>query len=358
MKRTAKIISLVCALSFAVSATYAQLSVGVSVRIGPPALPVYVQPPCPVDGYMWQPGYWAYNDDDGYYWVPGVWVAPPDPGLYWTPCYWGFAGGVYGFHAGYWGPHVGFYGGINYGFGYSGYGYGGGRWDGGRFRYNTAVVNINRTVIHNTYVDRTVINNRYVNNHTSFNGPGGVSARPRPEEQAAMRDRHIQPTAQQMSHQQVASHNRNQFASVNKGRPAAAAMNRVNGRAFTPQGKAASPSAFRNHASARPFNATQGARPTNNTGFGKQQQHNQAPQQQRAAPPQQRANLAQHQQQRQQRSFQQQPHRAFQQQPQQRPQQRSFQPQQQRMPQQQRAPQMQQRPMQQQRPQGGGGHHH
>ena len=41
----------------------------VSINIAPPALPVYVQPPCPVDGYLWTPGYWAYGDE-GYFWVP------------------------------------------------------------------------------------------------------------------------------------------------------------------------------------------------------------------------------------------------------------------------------------------------
>src|SRR5665213_3302073 len=86
--------------------------IGVSIRIGPPALPVYAQPPCPGDGYLWTPGYWAYGPD-GYYWVPGVWVTPPRVGVLWTPGYWGFVGGNYLWHAGYWGPHVGFYGGVN-----------------------------------------------------------------------------------------------------------------------------------------------------------------------------------------------------------------------------------------------------
>ena len=52
--------------------------IGISVRIGPPALPVYEQPICPGDGYLWSPGYWAWSDDDGYYWVPGTWVEAPD----------------------------------------------------------------------------------------------------------------------------------------------------------------------------------------------------------------------------------------------------------------------------------------
>src|SRR5580698_105131 len=131
----------------------AQISVGISVHVGPPALPVYTQPPCPTEGYLWTPGYWGWRTE-GYYWVPGVWVAPPRVGVFWTPGYWGFAGGLYGWHAGYWGPHVGFYGGINYGYGYGGVGFFGGRWVGGGFRYNTAVMNVNTTIVHNTYVDR------------------------------------------------------------------------------------------------------------------------------------------------------------------------------------------------------------
>src|ERR1700733_12235554 len=112
----------------------AQIGVGISIHVGPPALPVYEQPLCPGDGYIWTPGYWAYGPA-GYYWVPGVWVMPPSVGVLWTPGYWGFAGGLYGWHAGYWGPHVGYYGGINYGFGYAGVGFVGRYWSGGDFSY-------------------------------------------------------------------------------------------------------------------------------------------------------------------------------------------------------------------------------
>ena len=51
----------------------------ISVGFAPPVLPVYVQPPCPEDGWLWTPGYWAYGDD-GYYWVPGTWVPAPFEG--------------------------------------------------------------------------------------------------------------------------------------------------------------------------------------------------------------------------------------------------------------------------------------
>src|SRR4029077_21060927 len=133
----------------------AGLFVGVSVNIPPPALPVYVQPPCPAAGYIWMPGYWAW--DEGYYWVPGTWVLAPAVGLLWTPGYWGWGEGAYAWHAGFWGPHVGFYGGVNYGFGYGGVGYQGGYWRANQFYYNRSVTNINTTNITNVY-NRTVVN--------------------------------------------------------------------------------------------------------------------------------------------------------------------------------------------------------
>jgi hypothetical protein len=191
-----------------------------SVDVVPPVLPVYEQPPCPVEGYLYTPGYWAYGDAD-YYWVPGVWVAPPTPGVLWTPGYWSFSGGSYGFNAGYWGPTVGFYGGVNYGFGYGGSGFYGGRWDGGAFRYNTAVTNVNTTIIHNTYEDRTVINNAATGSRASFNGPNGVTAKPTAAEEAAAKEHHIPATPAQVKTRQQASSNPALRAKNNNGNPAA-----------------------------------------------------------------------------------------------------------------------------------------
>src|ERR1019366_10459188 len=190
----------------------AQIGVGISVRIGPPALPVYAQPICPGPGYLWTPGYWAWNDDGGYYWVPGTWVVGP-VGMLWTPGYWGFGGGFYAWHAGYWGPHVGFYGGINYGFGYGGFGYGGGEWRGGRFFYNRSVTNVNVTNVTNVYNRRVVVNNV----HTSFNGRGGIEARPTRQEEAYGRESHTAALATQSQHEHAASQNRQLFASENHG---------------------------------------------------------------------------------------------------------------------------------------------
>jgi hypothetical protein len=207
-------------------ATFGQV---VSIGVVPPVLPVYEQPPCPGDGYLWTPGYWAYGDE-GYYWVPGVWVEPPRVGVLWTPGYWGFTGGVYAWHPGYWGPHVGFYGGINYGFGYQGIGFVGGAWQGNAFRYNTAVTNVNTSIVHNTYVDRTVINNSTtVNNRASFNGTGGVTAQPTTKEQAALHEQHVQSTSVQLSHEEAARHDRNQLASVNNGHPTTTALSSAKG---------------------------------------------------------------------------------------------------------------------------------
>ena len=184
----------------------------------PPPLPEYNQPPCPQDGDMWTPGYWAWQST-GYYWVPGAWVEAPYQGALWTPGYWGYSHGRYAFFHGYWGPHIGFYGGINYGFGYVGLGYQGGYWNDGHFRYNRAVNNVNVTIVHNVY-NRTVINNR-VENRVSFNGgSGGIEVRPRLAELAALREPHAGPMKTQLEIRHAASENRAQFAADNHGRPA------------------------------------------------------------------------------------------------------------------------------------------
>jgi hypothetical protein len=197
------------------------VGIGVNVDIAPPALPVYVQPAAPYPNAIWQPGYWAWGPY-GYYWVPGVWVAAPQPGYLWTPGYWGWGVGYYRWHPGYWATRVGFYGGINYGFGYFGTGFVGGGWFGGVFRYNTAVVNVNTTVIRNTYVDRTVIVNNYNTNITrvSYNGgTGGVRAFPTADERAVAAGPHLAMTSAQRTNMRYAQQNRNNLYSVNNGRP-------------------------------------------------------------------------------------------------------------------------------------------
>ena len=232
----------------------ANAAVFISVHIGPPALPIYEQPICPGDGYIWTPGYWQWDAAvSDYYWVPGTWVLAPQTGYLWTPGYWGYENAAYLWHGGYWGPHIGFYGGVNYGFGYFGTGFAGGYWNGPHFFYNTAITHVNVNVIHNTYVHNvTVVNNT----HVSFNGgPGGVNARPTAGEQATFRENHIAPVGAQTQNASFARQDRSQFASANHGVPPAAAMARP----------AQSLNAF--HAGAAPARAAGAPMNTNPGGF-------------------------------------------------------------------------------------------
>ncbi len=213
--------ALALALMLASATSMAFVTVGLSITLAPPALPIYEQPAVPGPGYLWVPGYWAWSDD-GYYWVPGTWVLPPQAGFLWTPGYWGWVNGAYMWNAGYWGPTVGFYGGINYGFGYTGVGYAGGYWDHDRFFYNRAVNNIDNVHITNVY-NRTVVNNVTVNRVSYNGGTGGVHARPSAEELAAAHERHIGAAPVQMQHEQAALHNPQLRANFNHGRPPIAA---------------------------------------------------------------------------------------------------------------------------------------
>jgi hypothetical protein len=183
-----------------------------SITIAPPALLVYEQPVCPGDGYIWTPGYWAW--DDSYYWVAGTWAMPPEVGYLWTPGYWGWGGDAFLFNEGYWGASIGFYGGINYGFGYFGQGYVGGRWNNGHFFYNTTLNNVNVSVIHNTY--NTRVSEPSVSRVSYNGGNGGISARATPQEQAAAHERHIAPVAAQTERAQAARNNPQERTTANR----------------------------------------------------------------------------------------------------------------------------------------------
>jgi hypothetical protein len=213
----------------------AQVSIGISVNLAPPPLPVYAQPPLPGPDYIWTPGYWAWDDyAESYFWVPGTWVLAPRPGLLWTPPWWGWSNGVYVFHSGYWGPHVGFYGGVPYGFGYTGFGYQGGYWNGGHVYYNRTVTNItNVTNVTNIYQRNVVVNH---NTRVSYNGgPGGLQARASAQELAAAHEFHVAPTGNQQAHLVAAWHNPSAFASANHGHPPMAATARPLDAARVPE---------------------------------------------------------------------------------------------------------------------------
>ncbi len=220
----------------------AQMAIGVSVTIAPPPLPVYVQPVCPGPGYIWSPGYWAWDPDFGYYWVPGTWVLAPFIGALWTPGYWGWSNGFYVWNAGYWGPVVGFYGGINYGFGYTGYGYGGGYWRGRNFYYNRTVNNVNITNVRNVYRRQVIVRNV---SRVSFNGGrGGIAARPTATQLRAAHQRRFGPVQAQTRQAAIARATPRLRANVNHGRPPIAATQRpgvFRGKAVVPARRAGGP---------------------------------------------------------------------------------------------------------------------
>jgi len=99
----------------------------------------------------------------------------------------------------------------------------GGGWFGNAFRYNTAVTNVNTTVVRNVYVNKSVVNNYNDTtiNRVSYNGgPGGVQIQPTAEEQAAAQDRQAGLSAAQRQHINFASRDRDLLvASVNNGHP-------------------------------------------------------------------------------------------------------------------------------------------
>lgn len=203
----------------------ADVSVGVSVDIGPPPLPFYPQPFCPGPGFLWTPGYWAYGPV-GYFWVPGAWVMAPAVGLLWTPGYWGWREGHWWWHGGYWGPHVGFYGGIPYGYGYYGHGFVGGYWRGDNYYYNRSVTRINNTYIRNTYEETGPDEPR--GNRASYNGgTGGIDAKPTAEEERYATEQRTAPTNKQVRHEQAAMKEPGQRFSANHGHPDVAATGRL-----------------------------------------------------------------------------------------------------------------------------------
>jgi hypothetical protein len=198
--------------------------IGSLIGLAPPSLPYYQQPDLTQPNEIWQPGYWQYGSQ-GYYWVPGTWVQPPQTGLLWTPGYWAQSGNGYYWQQGYWANSVGYYGDVNYGNGYYGNGYAGGAWQGNQFRYNTAVSNVNTTIIRNVYINRTVVVHN--NNRVSYyGGRGGLHTGPTSAQMAVSHMHHYGMTSVQTEHMNAARQNRSYLDSVNHGHPAQAAVAR------------------------------------------------------------------------------------------------------------------------------------
>jgi WXXGXW repeat (2 copies) len=199
-----------------VAVAHAQANFVFTAPSAPPPLPVYSQPALPGPGYLWIPGYWAWNGQT-YYWTPGYWMLPPAAGLLWTPAYWAWnaADGDYVFRSGYWAKTVGFYGGINYGFGYTGDGYQGGYWKNDQFYYNRAVNDLGNFHVA-SYANQVLA----PVTHVSYNGGrGGATVRPSPSQVAMEHERHVAPTGEQILHRDAASRIPTQRYDENKGAP-------------------------------------------------------------------------------------------------------------------------------------------
>ncbi len=88
--------SLLCA-----PAAFARVDVHVEVGV-PPPVAVVETVPAPRSGYVYAPGYWAWNGDR-HVWIRGRAIAER-PGYYWVADRWEPVGGRHRFVPGYWAP--------------------------------------------------------------------------------------------------------------------------------------------------------------------------------------------------------------------------------------------------------------
>lgn len=96
------IIPLLCAAGLVFTTAPGIAQVGVVVGVAPPAPVVEPVPAAPAPGYVWQPGYWAWNGAQ-YVWVPGQYVAAPYVGAVWMPGWWVGRGDGWVWVEGHWG---------------------------------------------------------------------------------------------------------------------------------------------------------------------------------------------------------------------------------------------------------------
>jgi hypothetical protein len=82
--------------------TASQARVGVFVDIAPPVAVVETPPPPPRVGYVWAPGYYAWQGG-AHVWVPGRYIEPR-VGYHWVPDHWRQRGPHYYFVPGHWAP--------------------------------------------------------------------------------------------------------------------------------------------------------------------------------------------------------------------------------------------------------------
>jgi hypothetical protein len=94
MKRTLTLAALILA-GAAAAPLPSMAASNVSLYIGsaPPA-PLYERIPAPRNGYVWAPGYWAWNGHR-HHWAPGYWIAERPGYVYSAPAWYQGSGGWY-----------------------------------------------------------------------------------------------------------------------------------------------------------------------------------------------------------------------------------------------------------------------
>lgn len=98
MKHANMVRSVVLSLALAAGTTaFAQISF--NIVVAPPA-PLYEVAPMMQPGYVWAPGYWAWNNDR-HIWVRGRMIVQRD-GYRWAPDRWEQQGGAYVRQPGHW----------------------------------------------------------------------------------------------------------------------------------------------------------------------------------------------------------------------------------------------------------------
>jgi hypothetical protein len=95
------VLSVLIALSAALSAGYAARSNAavIEVEVAPPAPRVIVAPP-PRPGFIWAPGFWAWNGHE-HVWRDGRWISERH-GYHWVPDRWDEHHGHWRYAAGHW----------------------------------------------------------------------------------------------------------------------------------------------------------------------------------------------------------------------------------------------------------------
>ena len=94
MKRTLTLAALIIAAAAAAPLpSLAATNVGLYVGVAPPA-PMYERIPGPRAGYVWAPGYWAWNGHR-HIWTSGYWVAERPGYAYSAPVWYQSNGGWY-----------------------------------------------------------------------------------------------------------------------------------------------------------------------------------------------------------------------------------------------------------------------